>query len=115
VSTRLEHLAAIEELAGILADIGDRHAIYAILHALLTPPERRRIALRWQLVRLLETGLSQRAVSARLGVSLCKITRGARELKHGPTAFHQAVRLAVARRRRRVGGAKGKRAGRGHV
>ncbi|HPS82103.1 MAG TPA: DUF6020 family protein, partial [Candidatus Limiplasma sp.] len=47
----------------------------AVLCALLTPAERETIGLRWRLVRMLAEGMSQRAVAAALGVSLCKITR----------------------------------------
>ena len=89
----------IEELAGILARMGDPAEIYDVLYALLTPPERNKIALRWELVRLLEEGMSQRSVAAKLGVSLCKITRGSRELKHGRPGFRRAIREAVARSR----------------
>lgn len=62
------------------------------LRALLTPAERARIALRWRLVCLLEAGMKQRAIAEKLGVSLCKITRGSRELKHGLPSFRRNVR-----------------------
>lgn len=66
-----------------------------VLHALLTAREREKIALRWRLTCLLEQGLTQRAVAAELGISLCKITRGSRELKYGPPAFRKAVKRSV--------------------
>ena len=83
------------ELAGILASLRERGAVYDVLYALLTPSERETIALRWRLVRMLEQGISQRAIATALGVSLCKITRGSRELKRGPAAFRKAVRRAA--------------------
>jgi TrpR family trp operon transcriptional repressor len=70
---------------------------YDLLFALLTPREREEIALRWQLVQLLAEGLSQRAISGQLGISLCKITRGARELKSGSLGFRKAVFAALRR------------------
>jgi TrpR family trp operon transcriptional repressor len=40
---------------------------------------------------MLDTGASQRAVARRLGLSLCKITRGSRELKKRHSAFKQMI------------------------
>jgi TrpR family trp operon transcriptional repressor len=94
----------LRELAAELACSGDAEEVYEVLFALLTPREREGIALRWQLVCLLEKGATQRAIAAQLGVSLCKITRGSHELKCGPKGFGKAVRRAV---RRQMGGAKG--------
>lgn len=51
------------------------------LNEILTPAERRDLALRWRLMKLLHAGVPQRKVAARLGVSLCKITRGSRVLR----------------------------------
>lgn len=72
---------ADRSLASVLAGLKSEEQVGEFLDALLTPAERARIALRWRLVCLLASGLPQRAVAARLGVSLCKITRGSRELK----------------------------------
>ena len=84
-------------MAGVLSELDDPGEAYDVLYALLTPRERQKIALRWQLVRLLEKGMTQRAIAAELGVSLCKITRGSRELKHGPAGFRKAIRMAAER------------------
>ncbi len=51
------------------------------LRELLTPGELHDLALRWELVELLAAGVPQRQIAAKLGVSLCKITRGAKILK----------------------------------
>ena len=90
------HVAqALKELSAVLADAGGAEDVYEVLFALLTPTERQRIALRWKLVCLLEEGMTQRAIAAELGVSLCKITRGSRELKYGSGAFRKAIHQAV--------------------
>lgn len=96
---------ALREFVSVLAALGSADAVYDVLFALLTPREREKIALRWRLLCLLQKGLTQRAVAAQLGISLCKITRGSRELKYGPAAFRKAVRLAA-------GGAAGRRGAR---
>lgn len=87
----------LRDLMLALAGPERNQAAYELLFALLTPREREEIALRWQLVQLLAEGLSQRAIASRLGISLCKITRGARELKSGPAGFRQAVFDALQR------------------
>lgn len=88
---------ALRDLAEALVGLGadDLHEVF---HALLTPREREKIALRWKLVCMLEQGVTQRAIASELGVSLCKITRGSHELKYGPEAFRKAIRKAVSRR-----------------
>lgn len=92
--------AALRELAGVLNRMDTAAEVYEVLYALLTAREREKIALRWKLVELLENGMPQRAIAAALGVSLCKITRGSRELKYGPAAFRKAIRRALDQQRR---------------
>ena len=46
-----------------------------------TKAETRDIALRWRIFQLLHEGVTQREIGERLGVSLCKITRGSKFLK----------------------------------
>ena len=81
---------ALNELAAVLADTRESAAMRALLEALLTPRERSRLALRWRLVCLLASGVHQRTIARKLGISLCKITRGSRELKRR-SVFRQKV------------------------
>jgi TrpR family trp operon transcriptional repressor len=89
----------LREIAEALAGIRDTELIRGFLESILTPRERAEIAGRWLLVKLLDQGVSQRHVAKRLGMSLCKITRGSRELRRRPSAF-KAVLDEHARRRR---------------
>lgn len=75
------------EFAGMLARMPDARRMAECLQALLTPRERRRLALRWRIVCLLRSGVRQRDIARRLGISLCNITRGSRELQRGPAGF----------------------------
>jgi TrpR family transcriptional regulator, trp operon repressor len=72
---------SLDKLSALLATISDTADMRDFLDALLTPKERARLALRWQLVCRLEAGEHQRAIAQALHISLCKITRGSRELK----------------------------------
>ncbi|MCK5735797.1 MAG: transcriptional regulator, partial [Spirochaetaceae bacterium] len=51
------------------------------------------ISSRWTLVRLIDRGMSQRNISKELGLSLCKITRGSRELKKENSPFAHMIHL----------------------
>jgi len=88
---------SMRELCRVIAGMRQPQDVQAFFRALLTPPERARIALRWRLVCLLEAGVKQRTIVKRLRVSLCKITRGSRELKHGPACFRASVKKSVRR------------------
>ena len=48
---------------------------------LLTPSEIETLSKRWRLLQMLSQGKSQRDIAKELGISLCKITRGAKILK----------------------------------
>ena len=81
---------ALNELAAVLADTRESAAMRDLLEALLTPRERSRLALRWRLVCLLTSGVHQRSIARKLGISLCNITRGSRELKRR-SVFRQKI------------------------
>ena len=87
----------LREIARVLSEAGDSRKVYEFLTGILTPQEQDRLALRWRIVQLLERGITQRKIAEKLGVSLCKITRGSRELKHGPKGFRELVREAMSK------------------
>lgn len=51
------------------------------LREIFTPGELHDLALRWELMRRLSQGVPQRQIAGEMGISLCKITRGAKILK----------------------------------
>jgi TrpR family trp operon transcriptional repressor len=79
----------ITELAGVLARTDDTSLIRDFLYCLLTPAETADIAARWALVKELKRKTPQREIARDLGISLCKITRGSRELKKPCSAFQR--------------------------
>jgi TrpR family trp operon transcriptional repressor len=79
----------LNELVLTLAGTTDRGLIEDLLRCLLTPAETADIAARWALVKALKQKIPQREIARDLGVSLCKITRGSRELKKSGSAFQR--------------------------
>ena len=98
----MEYKTSIREVAEVLAGLKGRRECCDFLEAILTPDEKAIIGLRWRLVCLLAQGLRQRDIVKRLGVSLCKITRGSRELKRRP-AFRKIATDVISKRKNRKG------------
>jgi len=80
-------LDRLAELAALLHQSGDPDLVEQFLREILTPSEVQGISSRWELVKRLDGGQSQRAIASELGLSLCKITRGSRELKKPHSAL----------------------------
>jgi len=76
----------ITEIARALEG-ADASLIESFLYSLLTPSEADEMAKRWALVKELAQGTPQRRIAEDLGLSLCKITRGSRELKKEGSSF----------------------------
>ncbi len=75
------------ELNSILSDIQDKALIKDFLDCILTPTEKREITARWLLVKEINNGTPQREIAKKFNMSLCKITRGSKELKKPDSAF----------------------------
>ena len=86
----------LSELAAALAKTKDAELIKGFLRRILTPSETADIAARWALVKALEQKIPQREIAKTLGLSLCKITRGSKEMKSPDRAFQKM--LAAARK-----------------
>ena len=72
---------ALNELSAALASVNEQGDMLKFLGELHTPSELMDMALRWRLLKMLNQGLPQREIAKKLGISLCKITRGSRLLK----------------------------------
>ncbi len=75
-------MSGLKEVCSVLCEIQETEQMKGFLLEILTPAEQKDLALRWQLMKMLEEGTSQRKIAAELGISLCKITRGAKILKN---------------------------------
>ena len=85
--------ANISEMSRALSS-ADPVLIEEFLYSLFTSSEADEIAKRWALVKQIANGRPQREIAKDLGLSLCKITRGSRELKKEASAFKRMLGLA---------------------
>ena len=99
--TTPEMLAAtrgdFEELSAAIARLHGAGEAARFLEELFTPSECVEFSKRWALMRELLAGKSQRAIAHELGISLCKITRGARYARD-PNSLLRRSALAASRR-----------------
>ena len=89
---------ATDRLVRIFCSIDDPRTMRRFMKEIFTPSEIEDISKRWKVMELLRKGLSQRAIAAKLGVSLCKITRGSKVLKSGGSVSKRLLEERVARR-----------------
>lgn len=69
------------ELERVFAEITDFDEMVSFFEEIFTTKELRDLGLRWQLLKDLYEGQTQRSIAARYRISLCKITRGSKVLK----------------------------------
>ncbi len=89
---------ALRDLYELFSSIEDEKESEMLLRDILTPQELETIAERWQLIQALGSGMSQRDVAKKCGVSISKITRGSHELQYGSGGFrHFLEKLHMTR------------------
>lgn len=89
-------MKTLKELASALSKITDKKLMEEFLISILTKNEIKTISSRWELVKLLYQGVSQRQISKELNLSLCKITRGSKELKKENSALKKIIEEYIA-------------------
>ena len=79
----------LDELIDVFSRITDKEKMAMLFEELFTPAERDTLRLRWVLLKMLKDGIPQREISSRLGISLCKITRGSKLLKNSESVLNE--------------------------
>lgn len=83
----------LTELIDILSQIESKDELYQCFQCLFTPPELEDLGKRWLLVKEIDKGTPQREIAQNFHMSLCKITRGSKELKKPESAFNKMLGL----------------------
>jgi len=82
---------SFKEMCSLIAHSSDEKFIYDFFECLFTPTERHDFANRWLLVKEIEKGTPQREIAKNFNMSLCKITRGSKELNKPNSAFKKML------------------------
>lgn len=82
---------ALKELVGCIAKVSDKQLLLDFFDCLFTPSELYDIGKRWLLVKEIDKGTTQREIAKEFKMSLCKITRGSKELKKEDNAFRKIL------------------------
>lgn len=85
--------ATLREICHLLIKEGSEEFLVEFSKNLFTPAERKDFANRWLLVKEIEKGTTQREIAKKFGMSLCKITRGSKELNKENSAFRKMLNL----------------------
>lgn len=75
------------ELCSLIAKTTDEKFLKDFFSCLFTHTERSDFAMRWLLVKEIKAGTTQREIAKKFNMSLCKITRGSKELQKEDSAF----------------------------
>ena len=81
----------IDEIVKVFCEIDDAQVMKDFFDEIFTPAERHDFALRWELMKLLRKGITQRQIASELGISLCKITRGAKIVKNQNSVTNRII------------------------
>ena len=87
-----------QELVAVFAELTDIDEMEQFFQEIFTPKEISDLALRWQLMKELHQGHTQRRIAAEHNISLCKITRGSKVLKKD-----ESITRRILEERRRSG------------
>ena len=93
-TTEAELEASLRQMCQIISTNNDPQLIYYFFECLFTPSERKDFATRWLLVKEIDKGTTQREIAKKFRMSLCKITRGSKELKKEDSAFRKFLELS---------------------
>ncbi len=86
----------LKEISQLLAKVDDPALIWDFFECLFTAAERKDFSNRWLLVKEIDAGVTQREIAREFKMSLCKITRGSKELKKPDSAFKKMLELSKA-------------------
>lgn len=84
---------SMKELISLIRNSKDEKLAFDFITSLLTTPEFKAIGSRWLIVKEIDKGTTQREIARNFSMSLCKITRGSKELNKPDSAFRKMLEL----------------------
>ena len=83
----------IKEISNVLSQLDNADFIEKLMNELFTEKELKNLSSRWEIVKLLDKGVTQRKIAKDLHLSLCNITRGSKELNKKESAMKKILEL----------------------
>ena len=85
-------MSELRDLAKVFVQISDLATMERFFKEIFTEAEQKDFTLRWQLMKMLDKKIPQREIASRLGISLCKITRGVKILQNSQSVSRKFVK-----------------------
>ena len=92
VSIESNIMKNLKEISKLIKNLASENEIYDFLLEILTQSEVETLSKRWQILKLLNEGKTQRDIAQNLKVSLCKVTRGAKILKSENSVIYKNLK-----------------------
>lgn len=86
-------VSSYDELCSLIARVNDAEFLKEFFGCLFTASERKAFSERWLLVKEIAAETTQREIARKYNMSLCKITRGSKELRKENSAFRRMLEL----------------------
>lgn len=84
-------MAIDRDLLQTIISIKNLDDLESFFDEILTQGELADLSLRWKLLQDLHSGMTQRKIAEKYGISLCKITRGSKILKKENSVVHKML------------------------
>lgn len=82
-----------KKVIDVIIQIGNNPKLLdKFLTDILTPNEYEEINRRWEIVKMLNSGVNQHEISKKLGVGIATVTRGSTALKNSKGGFNQILK-----------------------
>lgn len=88
------------DIIHVFCEIESRQEMLRFFNEIFSAAERKDLALRWELMKMLFRGVPQRTIASNLGISLCKITRGAKIVRDSTSVTRQILKRLLKEDRR---------------
>ncbi len=81
-----------DELLKVLSLCKTSESLANFILDITTPQELEELALRWQIIKELDSGINQRSIAKKLKCSVTTVSRGSRVLKYGEGGFDKILK-----------------------
>lgn len=82
-----------KKIVDVIIEIGNNPKLLdKFLFDILTPKEYDEIHKRWEIVKMLHSGVNQHDISKKLGVGVATVTRGSTALKNTKGGFREILK-----------------------